>query len=112
MALQGKYKDKMDQFNKQPHLKISVTNEPTKKELEKDLKENFDSDIRVRIVKRDKSKTFDSFYEVDLSPVFKNTGENGTLFKQMVSEIKSYLKEKHISEHAYELFVKNVGKLD
>lgn len=111
MALQGKYKENMEEFKKNPPIKTSITNDTMRKDLENFLKDKFDNEIRVRIVKRDKSKTFDSFYEIDLSPVFKNTGENGILFKQIVSEIKSHLKEKHISDHAYELFVKNIGVL-
>lgn len=111
MALQGKYKDSMEEFKKNPPIRISITNNDARKELENFLREKFDNEINVRIIKRDKSKTFDSYYEIDLTPLYRNTGENGILFKQIVSEIKSHLKEKHISEHAYELFVKNVGKL-
>lgn len=111
MALQNKYKDQMDDFKRQPHIKTSITNEDTKKQIEKYLKDNVDTEIKVRIVKRDKTKTFDSYYEIDISPVFKHTEDNGVLFKQIVADIKEYLSTIHISKHAYELFVKNIGNL-
>lgn len=113
MALKNKYKEQMDDFNSNPPIKAPITNTETAKKIENFIKSEIDDDkgVRVRIVKRDKSKTFDSFYEIDITPIYKNTGDNAVLFKKIVADIKSYLQNANISKHAYEIFVKNVGFL-
>lgn len=111
MALKGNYKSEMDKFKENPRIKAPVTNKQTQKEIQAYLKENIDDEIMVRILKRDKTKTFDTYYEIDLSGVYKNTGDNAALFKKIVKDVRDYMNSKNISKYAYELFVKNVGIL-
>lgn len=112
MALQGKYKEEMAEYKKQKPIKTSITNKETLKEIQTYLQKNIDSDIKVRIFASDKTKTFDSYYEIDITPIYRNTEDHAALFKRAVSDIKKYLKDIHISTHAYKLFVKNIGFLD